>query len=241
MHVRTWAVTAVCLVIGLCVQPGHAFEAGDIIVRAGPIRVDPSGVSSDTLTLNGADLPGTKVDSVDDDTQLGITGLYMFKSWFGLELLVATPFTHTIKVEGLEPLGIRRVGDTKQLPPTLSALFYPVGYANPQAKFQPYVGIGLNYTIFWDEDASGQLRDGLAKVTGVDEGYKMDLDNSWGLAGRAGIDYAITDNLLLQAGVWYINIETEATFTGRKTGTRVKAKGVDIDPWVYTFGVGYRF
>jgi outer membrane protein len=181
------------------------------------------------------------VDSVDDDTQLGIQAVYMFTNYFGLELLAATPFTHEINVDGLEPLGIDRVGNTKQLPPTLSAVFYPMGFSNPKSRFQPFVGLGLNYTIFWDEDASGQLSRGLAPLTGVDEDYKMDLDNSWGIAARAGIDFMVTDNFLINAGVWYIDIETEATFTGKKSGTKVKAKNVDIDPWVYTITAGWRF
>ena len=241
MCTRVYASVLVSAVLGICLQPALAFEAGDIIVRIGPTMVDPNGVTSETITLNGNRLPGAKVNKVDANTQLGVTGVYMFKSWFGLELLAATPFNHTIKVNGLEGLGIRRVGKTKQLPPTLSALFYPLGFTNPKAKLQPYVGVGLNYTIFWKEEASGQLREGLAQVTGVDEGYDMDLDNSFGLAARAGIDFLITDNIMLQAGLWYIDIETEAEFEGRRTGTRVKAKSVEIDPWVYTIGVGYRF
>jgi outer membrane protein len=95
--------------------------------------------------------------------------------------------------------------------------------------------LGINYTIFWDEDASSQLEDAFG------EKFSMDVDNTWGIAGRAGFDYMITDNILFNASVWYINMETEAKFKGKSSGTRIKAKSVDIDPWVYTIGVGYRF
>jgi outer membrane protein W len=54
----------------------------------------------------------------------------------------------------------------------------PTGFIKPESKIQPYVGIGLNYTIFWDEDANSELRRGLGQVTGVGEDYHMDLDNS---------------------------------------------------------------
>ncbi len=103
------------------------------------------------------------------------------------------------------------------------------------------MGVGLNYTIFWDEDASTQLRKGLGKVTSVDENYNFDLDNYWGIASQAGLDFVFFKNFLLNVGVWWINIETDATFKGRETGTKVKADDVENNPWVYTIGLGYRF
>jgi outer membrane protein len=151
------------LSLGFAAQRALAFRGGDIIVRVGATTVDPTDVDSDTLTLNGEKLPGTEVDKIDKDTQLGLTGSYMFTDYFGLELLASTPFKHDIKVKGLGALDIREVGDTKLLPPTLSAQLYPVGFFKPDFKLQPYVGVGLNYTIFWDEDASSQLSNGIGK------------------------------------------------------------------------------
>ena len=238
---KSFIALLVTLLLGLAAHPTLAFEGGDILLRVGAITVDPSDEESDTLKLNGAKLPGTEVDKIDSDTQLGLTAAYLFTSYLGLELLAATPFTHDIKVEGLGALGIREVGDTKQLPPTLSALLYPMGFFKPEFKFQPYVGIGLNYTIFWDEDASSELSRGLGQVTGVDENYNMDIDNSWGIAAQAGIDYVFMDHFLLNGAVRWINIETDATFKGSKTGTRVEADDVEINPWVYSISVGYRF
>ena len=229
------------LSLGLAAHPTLAFEGGDILLRVGFITVNPSDEDSDTLTLNGAKLPGTEVDKVEKDTQVGFTAAYLFTSYFGLELLAATPFTHDVKVKGLGALGIREVGDTKELPPTLSAVLYPMGFFKPASKFQPYVGLGLNYTMFWDEDASSELSKGLGQVTGVDENYNMDLDDSWGIAAQAGIDYLFTEHLLVNVALRWINIETDATFKGRETGTRVKADDVEINPWVYSISVGYRF
>jgi outer membrane protein len=181
------------------------------------------------------------VDKIDQDTQLGLTGVYMFTDYFGLELLASTPFKHDIKVKGLGALDIREVGDTKLLPPTLSAQLYPLGFFKPDFKLQPYVGVGLNYTIFWSEDASSELSKGLGQVTGVDENYSFDLDNSWGIAVHAGLDFVFLGDFLFNVAVRWIDIETDASFKGKKTGTKVKADNVDIDPWVYTIGVGYRF
>ncbi len=125
------------LALGLTAQSALAYRGGDIIVRVGATTIDPTDVESDTLTLNGEKLPGTEVDKIDKDTQLGLTGVYMFTDYLGLELLAATPFKHDIKVKGLGALGIREVGNTKLLPPTLSAQLYPVGFFKPDFKLQP--------------------------------------------------------------------------------------------------------
>ena len=77
------------LVLGLAAQSALAYRGGDIIVRVGATTIDPTDVESDTLTLNGEKLPGTEVDKIDKDTQLGLTGVYMFTDYFGLELLAA--------------------------------------------------------------------------------------------------------------------------------------------------------
>ena len=212
-----------------------AYEAGDIIVRAGPIWVDPYDVSSRQLKLNASGLPGTEIDTIDRDLELGITGTYMFTSYFGLDLLAATPFEHQIRAKGLEGLGIRNVGKTDQLPPTLTAQFYPLGVLKPESKFQPYAGVGINFTWFFDEEASSQVERAFG------EKFRLDLDNSVGPSLQFGFDYAFTDHLLLSAVAWRMQIQTDAKLKGRQTGTRIDAKGVELDPWVYMFGLGYKF
>ena len=100
----------------------------------------------------------------------------------------------------------------------------------PEA-FQPYVGLGINYTIFFDEDLSSRQKD---------NGFSnLELDDSWGLAYQLGMDYMLTDNLLLNAQVRYIDIDTTATVDHNALG-KVKVD-VDVDPFVYMVGLGYKF
>ena len=209
-----------------------ARQAGDIIVRAGAATVDPSDVDSDEITLDGTGLDA-EVNNVDSNTQLGLTATWMVTDKFGLELLAATPFDHDIRAKGLEGLGIRKIGDTSHLPPTLSVQYHFMGGSDN--KFQPFVGAGLNYTNFFDEDASKELE------TALGEKYDLDLDDSWGVAVQAGVDYFVTDNIALNATVWWIDIETDATLKGEDSGTKIEADSVEIDPWVYLVGVAYKF
>ena len=199
-----------------------AYEAGDIIIHAGVASVQPDE-SSSALEINGTTAPGTGA-GVDGDEQLGLTGTYMLTSNIGIGLLAATPFEHDISANGL---GLE-AGDTKQLPPTLTLQYFPM---EASSAFQPYVGIGVNYTAFFDEGVSSDLEAAFGSGD-------LELDDSIGLAAQVGFDYAIDEHWLLNASVWYIDIDTEADF--KFDAVRIQAD-VDIDPWVYMVGVGYKF
>ncbi|OUS10870.1 outer membrane protein OmpW [Gammaproteobacteria bacterium 53_120_T64] len=218
-------VTGSLLAGGLACGAGNvlAYEPGDFILRAGVASVQPDE-SSSALNINGGTVAGTGV-GVDGDEQLGLTGTYMLTSHLGIGLLAATPFEHDIKANGL---GLD-AGDSKQLPPTLTLQYFPM---EPSSAFQPYVGIGVNYTAFFDEGVDSDLEAFLG------ESGDLELDDSIGLAVQVGFDYAIDEHWLLNASVWYIDIDTEADF--KFDTVRIKAD-VDIDPWVYMVGVGYKF
>ena len=212
----------------LCVTFGlsafiNAFEAGGWVVRGGVTLVDPDGGSS-AVFFDGAD-SGLSV-SVEDDTQLGINLVYFFSRSWAIELLAATPFSHEIQLDGAGKLA-----NVDHLPPTLSALYYlPVG----DTVFRPYVGAGLNYTIFFDEDLAGAFRDA---------GFQnLELDDSIGAALQVGADFVLDENWSLNASIRYIDIETEATFQV-DTGAGIASGKTDakIDPYVFTLAVGYTF
>ena len=205
-----------------------AYEAGDIILRAGVASVQPDE-SSSALNLAGTGpLAGTSA-GVDNNEQLGLTGTYMLTSNIGIGLLAATPFEHDITAQGLgAPID---AGDTKQLPPTLTLQYFPM---ESSSDFQPYVGIGINYTAFFDEGVDSDLEAFLGE-----SGGELELDDSIGLAAQVGFDYAVDEHWLLNASVWYIDIDTSADFKFNG-GTRITAD-VDIDPWVYMVGLGYKF
>ena len=57
------------------------------------------------------------------------------------------------------------------------------------------------------------------------------------------MDIPFGEKWAFNIGVWYIDIETEAEITAKAAGqTAAKVKfDVDIDPWVYNFGIAYKF
>ncbi|CAH0990834.1 Outer membrane protein W [Sinobacterium norvegicum] len=204
----------------------QALEAGDIIVRFGAATVAPN-VSSGEIKLDGA-AAGLGKASVNNDTQIGFSGTYMFSSKWGVEVLAATPFEHDLTFDGGAMAGAD-IGSVKHLPPTVSAQFYPMGDSN--SPWQPYVGVGVNYTVFFSEDVDSGLDAALGNTS-------MDLDDSFGLAAQAGLDYYISDKWLVNASVMYADISTTATI---KSDAGVVKVNADLDPWVYRLNLGYKF
>ena len=215
--------------LALAAPAAHAYQAGDMILRAGAITTAPNESSGD-LKFDGNKVSGTKA-TLDSDTQLGLTFAYMLTDHIGLELLAATPFKHTVGVKGLGGGLDGKLADIKQLPPTLSLQYYPM---EPNSRFQPYAGVGINYTLFFDEDLSSARKQ---------QGFSnLKLQDSVGIAGQLGMDYLLTDNLLVNASVWYVDIDTKASVNGPTALGYSKTKvDVDVDPWVYMVGLGYKF
>jgi len=198
-----------------------AYEKGDVLVKFGAASVNPKSTSDD---IKG--MPGQPV-TADDEVQVGISGTYMLSSKLGIELLAATPFSHQIDGKG-GALNGADIGSVKHLPPTLSAQYYFMG---SQGQFKPYVGAGINYTVFFDEEA-GAGSQGL--------GYnKLDLDDSFGLAAQIGLDYQINKKWMLNASAMYAKIGTTATLSGN--GIADLNVDYDLDPMVYRLNVGMTF
>lgn len=216
----------------MVVSSAAAHEAGDWIVRAGGATVQPD-TDSDLIDIAGLATLPNGVD-VGDSTQLGLTGVYMLSNNWGLELLASTPFSHDIDLEDA-PI---KAGDTKHLPPTLSLQYYPDMGGN---NFHPYVGIGVNATLFFEEDVDDELNLALDGIVGLPAGTvdaDLSLDDSYGLSAQIGFDYMISDNLLINGAIWWIDIDTEAKVSTAIADVKFD---VEIDPMVYMLSIGYKF
>lgn len=133
-----------------------------------------------------------------------------------MELILAYS-QHDIDGRG-QVTALGKVIDSKVLPPTLTLQYH---FA-PEANLRPYVGLGVNYTHFFDESVSGILDQHAAKVS---------LDNSWGLAAQAGVDIAIDENWFVNLDIKYIDIDTKAHFSGIQLVGSADIHA-DIDPFV---------
>ena len=208
-------VLAVSSALFVLPMAASAYDKGDILVKFGAASVSPAS-SSDEIS------PDLSV-TADDEVQLGISGTYMVSDKLGLELLAATPFSHELTFKGTSA----KVGSIKHLPPTLSAQYYFMG---SKSKFKPYVGAGVNYTVFFDEEVGSAVSDAYSD---------LDLDDSVGLSAQVGFDYQINNKWMLNASAMYIDINTTATLSG--DDIEDLEVDYDLDPMVYRLNVGFTF
>lgn len=205
----------------LATAPAYA-AAGDVLVRMRTILVAPNEKSGGILPS----LPGEKV-AVGNSFMPEVDFTYMATDHIGFELVVATT-KHSLSGLTGTTGGIGKLGSTWVLPPTLTAQYHFV----PAGTIRPYVGAGINYTIFWNERASS----GLEAAVGPTD---VHLPNSFGWALQAGTDIDISKTLFLNIDVKYIDMRTTARLATTAIG--VQAVKVDINPLVFGIGLGMRF
>ena len=195
----------------------------NLSVNVGAINVNPD---NDSSKINEAPTLGLRGD---DNTQLGITIDYSFNDNWVLELVAATPFSHD--VQGTGGLAGNKIADIKQLPPSLIAQYH---FLDSTYKFRPFIGVGINYTTFFDEQPSAALK----ATLGTDD-VEVKLDDSFGFAAQAGFNYMMNENWGLHGMVALIDIDTDATVYAN--GTKALTSTVEIDPVLAMFGVKYKF
>lgn len=139
---------------------------------------------------------------------------YFFTGNLAAELVLTYPQQHKVSLGGAD------IGDVREIPAMLLAQYhFPV-----TAAFKPYIGVGVNMMIFTDRNLAGGT-------------VKLDDRVRFGPAFQFGFDYALSKN-------WFLNLDAKKILIGndvelRATGAKITE--VDIDPWVYGVGIGYKF
>lgn len=208
---------AFLLLIGLVLVPALA-DAGDWVVRLRAITIDPDE-SSDQIGDTGSRV------AVDSATVPEVDITYMFTKRMGLELVAAVA-DHDLSAKGGAINGAD-LGTVSLLPPTLVLQFHPF----PGGLFDFYIGGGINFTTFYDYDLSGTLAD-----LGVSD---IDFDDSFGFAADVGLSIYFGDHFHINGDIKYVEISTDATIL---TDDDVLDQiSVDINPWIFGIGVGWKF
>ncbi|MEM9169442.1 MAG: OmpW family protein [Pseudomonadota bacterium] len=195
-------------------------EQGDFILRLRGIVVAPTDEVSDILPT----FPGSSLD-VQNAVVPELDLTYFLTDRIAVEAIAAIS-PHGIDATGdLEGLG--EVAETLVLPPTITLQYH---FA-PDAAMRPYVGVGINYTLFFSSDARQSLIDAVGPTS-------VDINDSIGVSFQAGVDFMINERWSLNADVKYIRIDTTATLD---SGGLINQADIELHPIVAGFGVGYHF
>ncbi|MCO6186436.1 OmpW family protein [Rhizobium sp. L1K21] len=221
---RTLALSASALALATAVNAADmtpfstpAEEAAAISLSPWMVRVRGLGViTRDSGNVDG--VAGSNLsysDSVIPELDIS----YFFNENFAAELILGTTFA---KVNGSGTIaGLGKLGQTWLLPPTLTLQYHFTNFGN----FKPYVGAGINYSIFYNQKASSA--------------NYLHIDNTFGAALQVGFDYMVDNH-------WGINFDVKKIFLRAKYQANVTGVGnvtgtAKLDPWLIGGGITYRF
>jgi outer membrane protein len=245
--ISTRNLLAAAIAAAMLAGPAISQEAGDWQFRIGTGLVAPD-TGNDDLVFEGTRLDDFNID-VDDKHGIVFDLTYFLSPNWGVELLASTPFEH--EIDGAGALGaLGEIGDTKHLPPTLSLQYH---FA-PNQTFRPYIGAGLNYTLFFDDSTNAALHEGVVATANGALGTNfsggdtnLSIDDSFGAAFQAGFDVDFNENWFWNLNVRYIMIDVDATLrtqTFDPDGAETiftSTLDTEIDPFVYSAQIGFRF
>jgi len=217
----TAALIAAGMATPAAAQDRTGLAAGDVLLRLRGIVVAPNDSS-------GGINPTFPTEHIKVDTavmpEVDIT--YMATDAIGFELIASTT-KHDASGTGGTTGSIGKLASTWVLPPTLTAQYH----FNAHGHVRPYLGAGINYTVFWNEKASRGLENAVGKT-------RVHMSDSFGWAAQAGVDVDVSPKMFVNLDVKYIDMDTRARLDTDALGTeRVR---VHIDPLVFGVGVGFR-
>ncbi|MCO5966682.1 OmpW family protein [Sinorhizobium meliloti] len=143
---------------------------------------------------------------------------YFFNDNIAAELILGTTYARVQGGGSIADLG--ELGKTWLLPPTLTLQYHFTDFG----AFRPYVGAGVNYTIFYNQSGKSAER--------------LDVKNAFGTVLQVGFDYMIDDH-------WGFNVDAKKIFLRPDFDANVGGRNVTgkakLDPLLFGAGITYRF
>ena len=192
-------------------------------VRLRGLAVKPNESAKIKTIGGGVDISNSFIPEVDFT--------YFFTKNIAAELILGTT-KHDVHTTGSDISAVGGpastnvdLGSVYLLPPTLTLQYH--FYASK--IFKPYVGAGINYTIFYSVDKGNTVKD-------------VSYDNAFGYAFQLGCDFMINDKFFINVDAKKIFLNTDVTVNASNLapGISIPAK-VDIDPLLLGFGIGMKF
>jgi len=223
-------VFATMMFVGLSVFGQSADTTGKWRVRLRGVAVIPQESAAIGVIGGDADISNSFIPELDFT--------YFFNRHFAAELILGTTRHKVSTVSSdLSAIGAGTanvdLGKVWLLPPTLT-----LQYHYPAGKFNPYVGAGINYTIFYSADQGPVVKD-------------IEYKNKFAFAAQAGFDIDISKKVFVNADLKKIFLSTTATVDASNLTPSASPQlapvlqnieaDVKIKPWLLGVGIGYKF
>nr|WP_162492971.1 OmpW family outer membrane protein [Bradyrhizobium sp. CCGE-LA001] len=172
----------------------------------------PLSSPNSTLSISDQSIP-----------ELDIT--YFFTRNIAAELILGVTRHH---ITGAGTLDGHDIGKASLLPPTLTLQYHFTDFG----AFKPYVGAGINYTVFFNQSAANTRFAGLAVTD-------LRISNQVAPAIQFGFDYMLDRH-------WGVNFDIKKLWLrpdySATVNNAIPVYGqANIDPWLVSGGIAYKF
>ena len=192
----------------------HAAMEEPWMVRVRAVHMDMANESTPIPALG---VTASDTVHVSNKTIPEIDISYFLTPNWAAELVLTIPQKHTVTLANNGT--VTPLGSFKHLPPVLTLQYH----FSPGSTFQPYAGVGVNYTKI----SSVKLAAGA---------QPLDLENnSIGLALNAGFDYRLDKAMYLNVDVKKVQLRSDVLANGNAVSK------VKLDPLLIGVGIGWRF
>ncbi len=175
---------------------------------------------------------------------------FLTKNWAVEAICCVTPH----HIQGTGTLAGASVAKTWLFPPSLMLQYHFTNFG----AFQPYLGVGVNFTTFWGTRAGNNSfwlpfmpGSALGALGGATTNlYSASITPSWGVVGQAGVDYMLSEHWGVNVDVKYITMQPHAHAWGTAFVAGAPAVNpvyvpvnvaVNINPIIVSAGLTYRF
>ncbi|WP_298827851.1 OmpW family outer membrane protein [uncultured Piscinibacter sp.] len=200
----------------LVVVPFAAAQAQDSSIKVGVARYT---TNSKSTGITGVGIPS----GADAETGDATTLLFEYERWLnpnvGIELALGLPPKIDAKATG----SVAFLGEVLSARNVTPTLFVNYHFGGTGDRWRPYVGLGVNYTKFTD------IKNPF--------GWNVEMSDSVGIAGKAGIEYALSGQWGIFASVTALKVKSDLV----ASGSTVLTTTIDFRPVVYSIGASYRF
>ncbi|MBT8089864.1 MAG: outer membrane beta-barrel protein [Gammaproteobacteria bacterium] len=235
MKTRNYFLVAASL-LALAAAPALAYEEGAWILRGGVGTVQPK---SNGLTISDEDF-GSVIFDVDDATNMTLNATYMFTRHWAFDVLAALPFEHDIYATlDFDSVSEKvKIAETKQIPATFSVQYHFL----PDNAFQPYAGLGFNWTTF-SSTRFVSLPSSMFEGSEIEyeEFGGLKIDDSFGLALQVGGDWNIGERMVLNFDVRWFDIDADTYYLDPSISGEEKLGSMKVDPFLYALNLGFHF
>lgn len=197
------------------------------------------GIANAQMHSSAADITGRFVPpgvnlSIGDATTLFLAYSRAITDNIDIQISGGYPPRYKTTAKGVATLGSvpwagQTIGSAKEAAPSV---FVNYTFTGHDAQIQPYVGIGINYTRFFDVKSTSANDAANGGPTSIG------MTNSHGVAAKIGIRYKVDKEWSVNAHISSADVTSQLT---TNTAGITRTTHIDFKPLIFVLSAGYSF